>query len=374
MAFAERDNRTKKLTGRWMVDFIYKPQGEPERRMKRAFETKAKAEANETYARSTGIWADPDSDVPVGPTFKAAAEAMREVHEPWKKGRDPSGQKRLDWVIGKIGHKPVAHVSTDDLDNLVRDLRARPVSNKRNKSGHMTGRTLNGYLTMASAVLTWAAERPKVYGAFKTPVIPWQPVVQTRIHFLTQDQLRLIVRHYLDLGYVDEDVVLRVLAASGMRWSEFEGLEPHMVTVTTRANGAQVGWIKLDETKTDTPRDIPVTPAMATELRALLQNGYRPNYNRSRTRFDAAKKVLGLNPALTMYGARHGAATYLTKNGMAPAKIQQFMGHKTYRTTERYVHVESEDLAEAVDFLNPTLGGEASSDAPSTVVPLRKVV
>ncbi|MGY3589390.1 tyrosine-type recombinase/integrase [Bradyrhizobium sp. USDA 4350] len=372
MAFAEKDQRTKKLTGRWCVDFWFKAQGEPEKRMRRAFDSKKDAEANETYARQTGRWADPEDDTAAGPTFKQAAAEMRRVHGPWLKDRDPSGQSRLDWVIERIGTKPVKGVTTADLQGLVDDLKKRPVKSKRNDTGSMRGRTLNGYLTMASAVLTWAAARPEDYGTFTPPVVPWQETIKTRIHFMTDEQHRLLLKHFTEKGWIDEVLVARVFQASGMRWSEFEGLEPHMVQVSILANKQEIGWIKLDETKTDTPRDIPVPPQLARDLRGLLQNGYSPNYNRSRTRFDTARDLYGWNPALTMYGMRHAAATYLTKRGMQPAKIKQFMGHKAYSTTEQYIHVENEDLAEAALILNPTHGGEAAVEPNSNVVAIGK--
>jgi hypothetical protein len=53
-----------------------------------------------------------------------------------------------------------------------------------------------------------------------------------------------------------------------------------------------------------------------------------------------------------MYGARHAAATRLTKREVQPAKIQQLVGHKSYETAEKSVRVENEDLAEAEKTLN----------------------
>jgi hypothetical protein len=373
MSFAVRDQRTKKLTGKWGVDFWFKVTGEPDKRMRRlSFDTKASADANEAYARQTGRWADPEDDEAAGVTFEQAAADMRAVHPKWKRGRDPSGQKRLDWVITKVGKKPVKGVTTEDLQGIIDDLLKRPVKSKRNPTGKMTGRTLNGYLTMASAVLTWSAARPKTYGTFVPPVVPWQDVVKTRIHFMTQEQHALLLKYYASKGWTDEVIVARVLSASGMRWSELEGLEPHMVQLTKTAKGQEIGWIKLDDTKTDTPRDIPVTPQLARDLRGLLQNGYSANYDRSRKRYDGARKLYGWNPNLTMYGMRHGAATYLTKRGMQPAKVQQFMGHKSFSTTLGYIHVENEDLADAVSFLTPTHGLDEENAEASNVVAIGK--
>jgi integrase len=327
MAFAERDSRTKKHTGRWAVDFWWRVKGQPEKRMRRAFDSKAEAEAAETYARSTGQWPSVTEEEAGGPTFRMAAEDMRKHHDVWLQGRDTSGQARLDWIIGQIGDLQVRKVSTEDLDGLVRALRKRKVVSRRNDTGKLKGRTINGYLTMASAVLTWAADRPKVYGSFRVPNMPWQATIKTRIHFLTMAQQEALVAYYLEKGWTEDALLVRVFAQSGMRWSEAEGLEPFMVTV-----GNRNGWIKLDATKTDNPRDIPMSVETARDLKALLQSGYVLNYSRTRTRFDVARDLLGLPPALTMYGMRHAAATYLTKKGMQPAKIQSFMGHKSYAT------------------------------------------
>jgi integrase len=297
---------------------------------------------------------------------------MRAKHDVWKRGRDPSGQARLDWITERIGHVPVAKVDTGHLDDLVLDLQRRPVKSKRNPSGRMKGRTINGYLTMVSAVLTWAAARPKQFGTFVPPVVPWQETEETRVHFMTEAQGQLLDTHLMRKGLLDSALILRVLRASGMRWGELAGLEPHMITVAKLATGQDIGWIKLDKSKTDSPRDIPVPAEMAKSLKALIVNGPSPNYSRLRMQFDAAKEVLGLPPLLTMYGARHGAATYLTKRGMQPAKIQQFMGHKSYKTTEKYVHVENEDLAEAALILNPTLGGEGQISPAAEIVDFKK--
>jgi integrase len=203
-------------------------------------------------------------------------------------------------------------------------------------------------------------------------VVPWQETVKTRIHFMTQEQQGLLIKHYQAKGWTDEVLLVRALGASGMRWSEFEGLEPHMLQVTMTARRQEIGWIKLDETKTDTPRDIPVPPQLVRDLRGLFQNGYRPNYSRSRMRFDTARNLYGWNPALTMYGMRHAAGTYLTKNNMTGEKVQHFMGHKSYKTTQQYIHLESEDLVEAVNFLNPTHGVEVEMEPDSNVVAIGK--
>ena len=48
------------------------------------------------------------------------------------------------------------------------------------------------------------------------------------------------------------------------------------------------------------------------------------------------------------------------------------MGHKCYTTTQQYIHVESEDLVEAADFLNPAYGLEEQMEPETKIVPFGK--
>jgi integrase len=371
MAFAERDSRTKKHTGRWAVDFWYKSPDQPDRRMRGAWATKEIAEANEAYARATGQWPPgANKEAPVGPTFASVAADMRLKYDVWLKNRDPSGQMRLDWVIARIGHIPINQVSTSDLDGLVEDLKKRKTPQGNTRSA----RTINGYLTMASAVLKWGEARPDDYGSFKRPLVPWQDMEEPRIHFMTHDAERLMVSHFTNKGMLDAALTVRALCASGLRWGEWEALEVHMIHTATRADGTPIGWIKLDKTKTNSPRDVPIPVTLARDIKALFANGPRPNYERFRKQFDLAKKVLGLDPKVTIHGMRHATATRLVKGNANLEKVRVFMGHKVAATTQKYTHVESEDLAEIALILNPALGGEPQIQPEGEVVEFKKAL
>ena len=222
---------------------------------------------------------------------------------------------------------------------------------------------------MASAVLTWAEKR---LWLAKGPVVPLQETEETRIHFMTETQEKLLVTYFTNKGILDAATTVRVLCASGLRWGEFEGLDRHMVQVSTRANGVPVAWIKLDRTKTNSPRDVAIPVQLAGELTALLTHGPAPKYSRFRMQFDQAKKMLGLEPNLTIHGMRHATATRLTKKGAQPAKIQQYMGHKAYSTTLKYTHVESEDIAQLSELLDPLHGQNDHTSTDNEVLAFQK--
>lgn len=159
--------------------------------------------------------------------------------------------------------------------------------------------------------------------------------------------------------------VVRVLATTGLRWGEFERLE---------AEQLQGEWIKLDETKTDTPRDVPIDGELARELRAMLRNGARPKYETFRKHLKSAVKACGYSPKLCVHALRHSTATRLNQKGVPTAVIQRFLGHKAIQTTLKYTHVEHSDLLEAAKKLSPQRGElvEKADENSHTVVAFGK--
>lgn len=71
--------------------------------------------------------------------------------------------------------------------------------------------------------------------------------------------------------------------------------------------------------------------------------------------------VLGIvTPAerarLVPHSIRHSAATRILRAGNTPTQAQKLLGHKSYLTTQRYEHLEVDDLREAVDSLRAPPG------------------
>jgi len=360
MAYAEK--RDGKLTGRWYGEVIYKERNVAPVRYRRAFDTKRAAEGYEAYVKATGI-EPPDLDGAklTGLTFAQAAEKARAASDVWKRGRDPSGQKRLDYIIARIGQLPLEQVTTEELDKIVALLSARPA---KSGGGKLSAGTINRYLTFASAVLTFSEERGLLK---KGPVIPWLHEDGHRIHWLTEEQETTVVRWLIEQGHLTTANIVRVLCASGLRWGEFEGLEVYQVTM-----GAEVAWIKLDKTKTDSPRDVPIDPELAALLRAILSANSPRDYRTIRSQFGDAIKACGYAPQLTLHCCRHTTATRLIKKKTPLPIVQQFMGHKSIQTTLKYVHVESDDLAEAAKNLYPQRGKSTESEAIPGVVAFKK--
>ena len=56
-----------------------------------------------------------------------------------------------------------------------------------------------------------------------------------------------------------------------------------------------------------------------------------------------------INDLMSMHGLRHTYATRAIESGMQPKILQQLLGHASIQITmDRYVHITSDSLAEAV--------------------------
>jgi integrase len=350
------EKREGKLTGHWYGEVRIKG-GE---RFRRRFDTKKGAAGYEAYVKATGEEPANLKDAKLaGPTFKETVVLMRASR---KGSRDPSGTRRLDYLVDKLGHLTLPAIDTTVLDKLVADLEKRPAQvSSREK---ITDATINRYLSAFSGVITFARARVKDgEQAIVPPVIPWRKEAGKRIHWWSQEQEDIIVPWMIGKGWHAEALAMRVLCATGMRWGEFAGLEPHQ---------CQPEWVLLDETKTDTPRDVPIDEALARELKAMVVTGTVPTYRLMRTRLKEAVKACGQSPKLGIHNTRHGTATQLIKAGTPLPVVQDLLGHKSIKTTMKYVHVENEDRKNAMRNLRPHRGQSGPNGTQSTVVPFMK--
>ena len=95
--------------------------------------------------------------------------------------------------------------------------------------------------------------------------------------------------------------------------------------------------------KTGKGRSIPLHDHdLARWLKATLAQGSlvpHPTFYRS---FKGACEKLGLDSKLNVHSLRHTTATRLAVKVKGP-QVQDFMGHGSYKTTQKYIHLTDED-------------------------------
>ena len=129
-------------------------------------------------------------------------------------------------------------------------------------------------------------------------------------------------------------------------------------TAMRRGEIAAMRWEHLDrrarvllipETKTGTPRRIPLSTAALAVLDGLAQRidgrvwGMRPDsISQAFERVCGAAGIEGL----TFHDLRHEATSRLFEKGLNPMEVAAITGHKTLQMLKRYTHLRAEDLVE----------------------------
>jgi integrase len=230
--------------------------------------------------------------------------------------------------------EPLESITKAKLYDFVTTLEAR----KGRDGGPLNTKTINRYLAVVSAILDYA--RGCDYSKHVVS-IPWQEEGEGSIQFLLkheEDALAAVLSP-------DDANVMRLLTLMGTRAGEFFELEPKQVDTSDN----RCAWIRLRgiDVKTGKGRSIPVHDFdLARWLRAQLDAGTLTSHQRFYRTFKAACAKLGLCSKLNVHSLRHTFGTRMAKVAK-PALVQALMGHGSYKTTQKYVHLNDDDLAEA---------------------------
>ena len=103
----------------------------------------------------------------------------------------------------------------------------------------------------------------------------------------------------------------------------------------------------IPETKTNTPRKVPLSAKAMAVLDALPRQidgriwGMRPDsITQAFERVCEAAKIEGL----PFHDLRHEATSRLFEKGLNPMRVAAITGHKTLQMLKRYTHLRAEDL------------------------------
>ena len=95
-------------------------------------------------------------------------------------------------------------------------------------------------------------------------------------------------------------------------------------------------------------RKLPGTPALF-----LNQRGGRLTPTSVRTFLTAALESAALRARVSPHALRHSFATHLLSHGMDLRAIQELLGHASLSTTQRYTHLDLEQLARTYESAHP---------------------
>ena len=114
----------------------------------------------------------------------------------------------------------------------------------------------------------------------------------------------------------------------------------------------QARVLLIPETKTGTPRRVPLSMAALAVLDALPRRldgqvwAMRPDSISQA--FERVCKAAGIE-GLTFHDLRHEATSRLFEKGLNPMEVAAITGHKTLQMLKRYTHLRAEELVRKLD-------------------------
>lgn len=186
----------------------------------------------------------------------------------------------------------------------------------------------------------------------ETDIIPLHII--ERIFNYLDDQILLNEKQALR-----NKLILFLFLETGIRVSELCALNYEDINFEER-------YIHLKITKTNEERIIYLGYIVFHELRKYLDHYnifegilFKTHYNKRMTPngvskfLDKIKKALNINISISAHKWRHSCATYSLANGGYVEEVQKLLGHKSLKTTNKYVHVKNEIVKNMVQRSSP---------------------
>lgn len=176
------------------------------------------------------------------------------------------------------------------------------------------------------------------------------PKKEKRLLRVIDEEDLFILNKYLDNSSAEEQLLFELLYCCALRFSEALNISKSQVSFSEKALRIVGKGEKL--------RLVPATKRCLTLLEELLpEEKQQPLWGRrdeKRIRESIAKwgRETGIEERvgkLHPHKLRHSIATHLVRRGAGLPKIQKFLGHSELATTQRYTHLDPQDLMRVYD-------------------------
>lgn len=310
-------------------------------------------------------------------TFDAALDRYLIEVTPTKK---PTTQRveRLKVVpLRKFFGKYALAAITTDLVARYRDERlatkSQRIAKSTGKAEALRPATIRLELALLGHVFTTAIREWRI-GLVQNPVANVRKPANgegrnRRLDTGEETRLRDAIEAYSNqmLGWI-----FTIALETGMRSSEVNGLKLRQVDIARRI-------VRLDVTKNDSARTVPLSKRAAETFKAALANPTRPKdcdlvffgepgrdgkrrpYVFSKAWGDI-KTSLGLSE-LRFHDLRHEAVSRFVEAGFSDQEVSAISGHKSMQMLKRYTHLRAEDLVDRLDGMQRKTNVKLSDDA-----------
>jgi integrase/recombinase XerD len=164
--------------------------------------------------------------------------------------------------------------------------------------------------------------------------------------------------------------LLDLLFATGMRVGEVSGLDLQDFSVAEavfRVKGKggrdRLAFIVDEQTLRIQQKHLKMRSRIPSESAALFLNatGGRLSTQSIANVIAQFRKAAGIERHITPHMLRHTVATLLLRNGVDIRVVQEFLGHASIATTQRYTHVTKDHLVQVLRERHPSLALRSAS-------------
>jgi len=171
-----------------------------------------------------------------------------------------------------------------------------------------------------------------------------------RIRWFTDAELERMVGFFNHMGHPDLGHWVRFQADTGLRVSETRGVEWRDI---------QGDFVVLADTKSESPRGLPMTLAVRDGLEAMRRHEKGPwvwaDSNHIRRWWDRLRLHMDWEATGddVPHALRHTFCSRLVQRGVPILTVKELAGHKSMEMTLRYAHLAPHNLVNAIKSLEP---------------------
>lgn len=337
--------------GTWYMDFTL--QGV---RVHKATGTKSKREANMIMQKErSDILAkllDPEyqqeiqlkkSSSPPPTSIPTLQEAFDMVYND-KWAENSSGLEtyyRTKKIVKILGNKPITDISTRDIIDLKNKLRNEGLSKA----------TVNRYLTFLKTALNHVSKVVEDI-PIQIPSIDKYKEPEGRIRVVTEDEEETVLSYYKRQQDKDMADLIAFLVDTGFRLGE-----AIKITYADIDFSNNLLYSYADNNKGHVTKAVPMTKRVRKILEYRQTLGPKPftlTKHQIRHKWDKMKEGIGYtdDKEFVPHCLRHTCASRLVQRGVDLYTVKAWLGHSSIQVTERYAHLNPQNLKNAVNVLN----------------------
>jgi integrase len=294
---------------------------------------------------------------PKPPTLRVFARRFEHEHVDMYLKPRTAGKYRSTlrlYILPALGEMRLDEVSTADVQRLHNSLKATPCA--------------ANYVRCVLSVMYSKAEQWEITTC-RNPVTVVRKFKERAVErFLSPDERQALERVLADAehipsgrpGHIGREAIwaVRLLILTGMRRDEVRDLRWEMIDW-------RQGTLHLPESKTG-KRDIVVSDEVMELLGKIAAAKGQPKrglvvcskqgkrlWSLCRS-WKHARSLAGI-PDVRLHDLRHSVASDAIMNGVPLEVVGKMLGHKNYRTTQRYAHIADYVLRDAVNLTSKTI-------------------